>query len=61
MQICAECKYGVVGKYSHIYKGRPIGCNKPDTQRTKGRLGIEVFGKNCFEPKENHADNQRED
>jgi len=53
MQICAECKYGVVGKYSHIYKGRPIGCNKPDTQRTKGRLGIEVFGRNCFEPKEN--------
>ena len=61
MQICADCKYGVLGNYSHLYGGKPIGCNKPDNQRDKGRLGIEVIGGNCFEPKENHADNQRED
>lgn len=53
MQICAECKYGVVGKYSHTYKGRPIGCNKPDDKRDKGILGIPGIGGCGFEPKEN--------
>ncbi len=61
MQICADCKYGVIGNYSHLYKGRPIGCSRPDDERPKGRLGIEVVGGNCFVPKENYADNQRED
>ena len=55
-KMCADCKWGVIGKYKQIYKGRPIGCNRPDDYRPKGVVGVDFFGKNCFEPKENYAD-----
>lgn len=38
---CLTCKWVYIGKYSHIYKGRPIGCVRPD--KKKG---------NCWGPKE---------
>jgi len=47
-KICLECKYGVVGKYQKVYKGRPIGCDSPGTycsQNGEGPCGM-------FEPKE---------
>lgn len=27
---CETCKYAVIGKYSHLYGGRPIGCAYPN-------------------------------
>lgn len=41
---CEKCKWVVHGKFSHLYGGIPIGCNKKDDQRgfSKG---------SCFEAK----------
>jgi len=36
MTLCENCKWGVIGKYSAKYGGRPIGCCRPlDAPRCK--------------------------
>ena len=47
---CLSCKWGVVGAYSKIYKGCPVGCCQPQADKqykTKGG-----FQQGCYEPKE---------
>lgn len=41
-KMCENCKWGVIGKYSQVYGGRPIGCSCPEEQ----------LEKHCFVPKE---------
>jgi hypothetical protein len=50
MTICKNCKYGVIGNYSRIYKGCPIGCNRPDNDRAYKHKGTN----GCFVAKEKH-------
>mgnify|MGYP007070200397 FL=1 len=52
MTICTECKWGVIGRYSQIYKGCPIGCKKPNDKRNYGKTVANGGFGNCFEPKE---------
>ena len=54
MQICADCKWGVL-KYVKEYKGIVIGCQSPNEDK--------VFSsKHCFVPKEQEsADNKGKD
>jgi len=32
---CIDCKWGVIGKYSRLYGGYPIGCEKPEKSKTR--------------------------
>lgn len=34
---CLTCKWVYVGKFNHIYGGRPIGCIKPEEKRLPNR------------------------
>lgn len=47
MTICKDCKWGVVGKYSKVYGGCPIGCQRPDDDRVYRIKGV----KGCFKPR----------
>jgi len=49
MNMCVNCKYEVIGKYSHVYKGKPVGCNSPSERLKCGKFKGEGY---CFEPKE---------
>lgn len=56
MQICANCKWGVL-KYSREYKGVIIGCQNPN-EKTRDNF----LGEHCYIPKEKEsADNTGED
>lgn len=44
MIVCQNCKFGVVGKYSKVYGGCPVGCNRPDDDRAYKHKGV----KGCF-------------
>jgi len=32
---CTDCKWLVLGSYSHVYGGTPIGCSKPLDEKHK--------------------------
>lgn len=45
---CINCKWSVVGQYSKLYKGCPIGCDCPIDEHKD----VSGFGKHCgYEPK----------
>ena len=47
---CLTCRWGVIGPYSKIYKGCPVGCKSPqDNRHLKTKGG---FKQGCWEPKE---------
>lgn len=50
MTICKDCKWGVVGKYSKIYGGCPIGCNRPKKSKSPKQMCED--GEMCFERRE---------
>lgn len=53
MIICKDCKWGVVGKYSKVYGGCPIGCEKPDSLRNYGMTVKDFTDRTgCFVEKE---------
>jgi len=63
---CANCKWGVIGKYSRLYGGCPIGCDRPEGSTTRYSRkkssnmvpGSSLYAfattkkKTCFEPRD---------
>ena len=50
MTICKDCKLCVIGKYSKVYGGCPIGCNKPKKSKSPKQMCED--GEVCFERRE---------